>query len=160
MPIEAFLIPAFNKVLATALGEGIDLAKNSSETRNLRRLMRQRLTREAKLNSELMNYQHLTVDQKVSAITTEAIDFIMSQPLSLEVFFDIEPWDDFSFHDAANDNHTIWSMSIKSERDLVERWWHRVRLAKIRQDAGVSSGDFEYLSMLCRVLHSTLKDRD
>jgi hypothetical protein len=161
MPIEAFLVPIINKVVGIAFGEGIDAAKTSFETRNLRRLMRDRLLREARLNDELMQYEQLSESERVSLMTTEALDFIMSQPLPLDIFFDVNMEPDLKvFREAKNDKHTAWASTIKSERDLVERWWHRVRLAQVRQTVGMSPGDFDYLRLLCRALHSTLKEHD
>lgn len=85
----------------------------------------------------------------------------MSQPITLGAFFDfMEPIDRTVFIESANDRHTSWGISIHSEGDLVERWWHRVRLAQIKQKSGLPFGDYEYLHLLCKALRANLEKID
>ena len=139
------------------MDEGVGSIKKSAEGKHLRHMVRERLVRELKLNDELLKYDKFTESERVSAIETEALNFIVSQPMPLGVFFDmVEPLDLNAFIKTPNDKHTSWGMTIKSEGELVERWWHRVRLAQLKQKAGMPPGDFEYLHLLCRALHANL----
>lgn len=161
MPVEALLTPIFKRLISTVIDGGVEAIKKSAEAKHLRRIVRERLMRELRFNDELLKYDKFKEGERVAAIETEALDFIMSQPMPLGVFFDLaEPLDLKVFIKAQNDKHTSWGMTINSEGELVERWWHRVRLAQLKQKAGLSPGDLEYLRLLCRALHASLMKID
>lgn len=161
MSVEALLVPFLSKLISAVLDGGVEALKKNSDAKHLRRMVRDRLMRELRLNDELLKYEKLTGGERVSCIETEALEFIMSQPIPLGAFFDVtSPIDRTVFMEPSNDKHTSWVMSIQSEGDLVERWWHRVRLAQIKQKLGLPPGDLEYLHLLCRALHASLRKAD
>ena len=161
MAVEALLFPIFNRLISTIIEGGIEEIKKSAEAKHLRLMVRERLGRELRFNDELLKYDKFKEGERVSVIETEALDFIMSQPMPLGVFFNLsEPLDPSIFINSPNDNHTSWGMTIKSEGELVERWWHRVRLAQLKQKAGLPPGDLAYLHLLCRALHTSLMKID
>lgn len=161
MSVEALLAPFFSKLISAVVDGGVEALKKNSDAKHLRRMVRERLMRELRLNDELLKYEKLTDGERVSSIETEALEFIMSQPIPLSAFFEVmSPIDRTVFMGPSNDKHTSWVMSIQSEGDLVERWWHRVRLAQIKQKLGLPPGDLEYLQLLCRALHASLRKAD
>jgi len=151
--IDQILAPVFSKALDISFRLGYEGLKASAEIKNLRTIIRERLYREVRMNSEILSFKGFDDLEKVRSLDLEALNFIMSQTLPLEVFFKGEISTDVSKVLCGNSGrYRNWSQGILVEKDLVERWYHRTKLARLRENYSQSVGDLGYLKRLCQGL--------
>lgn len=147
------------KLLCELVEVGQEKFRARSDVKNLRQLIRQRLLRELRLNDELLSYRTIDDAVRLKAIETSALSAVMHQSIPLEMFFDKTLSEATLQRLAKGDGRQVRRVAgIKTEKDLLERWWHRVSLAKIRLELAGKTGDLAYLRRLCFCLRLALEE--
>jgi len=151
------------------LKRGIESFSKSKDFKNLKAAMHDRVRRECKYNRAILDElkkdddedQTLPQEAKIAlinSIKTEAFDDINSGVIPLCVFFPDEidkgKWPAWG---NKTEKYMVYTSSIKSQSDIVERLYHRIAIAKTFAKCSMLRGDMDYLRFLIAILENTLK---
>jgi hypothetical protein len=158
--ILGLLGPALNSAVQRILEKGFD-SLTDTQGKNLQAILRERLKREVRFNSELLSESGISVAERLEQFDLRAIEFLFSQPLPLKSLFPRE-LSDLSRKKIAggNQKHKKWIDGLSCEADVIERAWLRMSIAKFRVKNRLSLGDTEYLRHLVIGLSASLAEID
>lgn len=138
--------------------KGIDAYRKTKEHRNLRIAVQDRLRREVRFNVALLNEfstekngaaKHEEAVRKglIKSLRTNAFDDADCGIVPLALFFEDELKDDIwpSLAFPAKDKYGKWLGAVNTQYDLLERIYHRIRIAKTFAECGKVQGDMDYI---------------
>jgi hypothetical protein len=158
--ILGVLGPALNSAMQRILEKGVD-SLTDTQGKNLRGVLRERLKREVRFNSELLSESGIPISDKLEQFDLRAIEFLFSQPLPLKSLFPKELSESIRKKIAgSNQKHRNWIDGLYCEADLIERTWLRMSIAKFRVRNRISLGDTEYLRRLIIALSVSLFEEE
>ncbi|ALB62188.1 hypothetical protein BN137_853 [Cronobacter condimenti 1330] len=153
------------------INAGMDSFKKSKELANLKIAVRQRITREIKLNAAVLdeiikNYydKEGAVAEKnalIMALRTRAFDDLNDGaiPVSLLISGDVEHWPAAATKDE-KDRYLKYLSSIKTPIDLLDRAYYRIHIARILASSGKCDSDLKYIRYMLTALIVNLRDED
>lgn len=144
--------------------KGIEAFRKSQEHKNLRVAIQDRIRREVRFNITLLE-EYLTKktdgtakhDEDVRAsllksLRTCAFDDVDSGMLPLKLFFEQglgdAIWPKGGFKPEDRDQFLKWVSKDKTQYDLLERIYHRLRIAKTFASCGKPQGNMEYIRFM------------
>lgn len=154
--VSALINPAISSLLKV----GHEKWLVSTELKTLRKVLRERLAREVRFNSEIGQIIGLTENQKISAYDLSVISGIFAQALPLQDLFPHKLDKDMIEKlpiSVFNNSHKIRISVDVTEADLIQRIWHRHAIAKIKISNKLNPGDVKYLRGLISVLEINLR---
>ena len=132
----------------------IKLFQEGKESKELKTAIRDRLRREVSYN--LAIFKLLQGKKKnilpviISNLKTAAAEELVTLPFPVDKILDQELSDNTKAGLAynSNKNYAKWSENIKTEKDLLERLFLRMNVARIRVNHEAGTGDIGYLKLL------------
>jgi hypothetical protein len=147
--LSSLIVPIITSATQAISTQGIEAFFEKQEGRNLRDMLRERLLREMRFNSELLSHRGLESIQKVDQLDARALEFVFSQPLPLKALFPRLLSEDDKTKIAGSSQRAKQRINgLLGEADLIERVWLRMSIAKFRARNGLPLGDVDYLSHL------------
>ncbi|MDZ7696577.1 MAG: hypothetical protein U5R49_06555 [Deltaproteobacteria bacterium] len=146
------LTPVVGKLFETC----IDQWHNKQSFKNIRLAVRDRLRREARLNSELLN----KIKGKagiIDELSTKALQDVFEMPIPVGKMLDRSLDQDVKAILEKNKNYKRWTENIQNETQLIERLWQRTRMLEIRVKKQVGSPNVNYVCVLNRALAVALE---
>lgn len=159
MEIGEMFAPLVTEVLRGMAQHGATSHAESKELKMLRSVVRERLRRDMRYNAELLNEQKLDPNVRVLNMATNALDFVASQGVPLEILLN-RPVPEQILRTAAGENakHLAHLLQLTTEAVLIERLMHRFRIVTIRAQCDVGLGDTAYLRKMIVAAHMSLSE--
>ena len=159
MEMGEMFAPLVTEVLRSIVQHGADSHADSKELRMLRSVVRERLRRDMRYNAELLSEQKLDHNFRVLNLATDALDFVASQGVPLEIILN-RSTSEKVLRSAAGDNakHISHLLRLTTEAELIERLIHRIRIVRLRAQCDVGLGDAAYLRKLIVAAHLSLSE--
>jgi hypothetical protein len=136
---------------------GIDAFRKSKEHQNLLIAVQDQIRREVRFNSALLQELKRSTHKDdmevrialIKSLRTEAFDNINQGMLPLGLFFEAELVKEDIFPNwGKQDTYLGWLKYVITQYDLLERVYHRIRLAKTFADCGKTQGDMDYIHFM------------
>lgn len=142
--------------------KGIDAYRKTQEHKNLRVAVQDRIRREVRFNVALLNefvtekngtakHEDAIRGGLIKSLRTMAFDDADSGIVPMTLFFDEElmtdVWPVRGF-EAAQEKYKGWVKSLETQYDLLERTYHRIRIARTFAECGKVHGDIDYIRFL------------
>lgn len=143
---------------------GIEAFRKSKEHKNLLIAVQDRIRREVRFNITLLNefltvkadgtakHDHTVREALIRSLRSDGFDQIDSGMVPLKLFFEDELtgaiWPKAGFKPADLKLFMTWVGKDKSQYDLLERIYHRIRLTKTFAECGKVQGSMEYLRFM------------
>ncbi|MDM8557450.1 hypothetical protein [Candidatus Parabeggiatoa sp. HSG14] len=142
---------------------GIDVFRRSKEHKNLLIVVQDRVRREVRFNSALLqefnkcdkNKNTFKHDEQlrvalVKSLQTEAFDEVNKGVLPLALFFETELLKDEIWPKSATnwpekEKYLGWLKNVNTQYDLLERVYHRIKLTKTFAECGKIQGNINYV---------------
>lgn len=149
MDMDVIFTPIIGDLVKTLMGKGVNKLEEDEQISTLRMLLRERVRREARFNREILDDAKLDLNVRIQKLDTRALEYVCNQAIPLAVLFNGElnnlKMDIFA---GENQQHKMHFLMLKTEADLVERLFHRIKVAQLRVNEGISPGDVSYLKKL------------
>lgn len=152
----------FSNLLKEFTATGREQLESSILFREARRVVRQRLLREVRLNLDIIDEFADNPAQAVATLDGSAIKQVAEQPLPISLFL---------FRDLSGDSEVLLSelrkknspfrkigSAIKTESDLIEALWGRLIISNAKVDQVVPASDTKLISVLFQALKATLEE--
>lgn len=142
--------------------KGLDFYKKTQEHKNLRVAVQDRIRREVRFNIALLTefitekngvakHEETIRGGLIKSLRTSAFDDADSGILPLPLFFEDELaneiWPSKGF-DINKEKYKEWLKAVKTQYDLLERVYHRIRIAKTFAECGKIHGDLDYVRFM------------
>jgi len=147
------------------LSQGWDDLHKAVEFKRFREAVVDRLGRELRLNLELWGLSQGRLEKDVDwsrLVTSSAFDELFQLPIPIRMVLN-ESLNEATLEylraaSVRNSRHASWAQNIKTEVDLAERIWHRMRALTVRQNLGWLPGSVAYLVFLQQAMLMQLKE--
>ncbi|MCK5877324.1 MAG: hypothetical protein KAG43_06800 [Candidatus Marithrix sp.] len=149
---------------------GIKAFRKSKEHHNLLIAVQDRIRREVKFNSALLqefmkfasgsskdDYLCITL---LKALETEAFDDINRGVLPLSIFFEKKSLKSDFPNWQETEQYFKWMKSIETQYDLLERVYHRIKLAQTFAKAERLQGNMRYIQYMLIGLQKSIANTD
>jgi hypothetical protein len=143
-----------------AVSIGVDKLIKSAEFKHTQFIMRERLLREIKFNSEINRLPKITVDQAIDNYETKILYGLIEQPFVLQSIFP-KPLDQ-DLPDQINKRFMnravrIWISLHDNEAELIEKLITRLKTHKLRKSLAINAGAKVYVMALVEALYLSLQ---
>jgi len=159
----ASLVSPYGDILSKLVGVGFNEWKENKRFQDLTAIARESLLRELKFNIELIDEikkettGNEIIPLVVQRLSTETFDRLVSADIPLGRMFDkkIETdfWGDFKLDQRDSNNVD----GIKTNSDLLDRAYHRMKIFIIRVELGIDRTRLDYLRLLLHAAEVSLK---
>ncbi|MDM8565028.1 hypothetical protein QUF74_05190 [Candidatus Halobeggiatoa sp. HSG11] len=151
---------------------GIDAFRTSKEHHNLLIAVQDRIRREVKFNTailqEFMKYSNDSSKDEylcltlLKALQTEAFDEINRGVLPLSIFFEKKSLkSDFpNWQKKETEQFFKWMENIESQYDLLERVYHRIKLAQTFAEGNRLQGNMRYIQFMLIGLQKSIANTE
>ena len=153
---------------------GIKAFRASKEHQNLSIAVQDRIRREVRFNAALLqeimkfseNGNSVKKDEHIcltliKALQTEAFDEINKGVLPLSLFFENQLAKEEIFPNWFEKNKFFdWMKKIYTQYDLLERVYHRIKLAKTFAEAGRLQGNMKYIQFMLIGFEKSIANTD
>lgn len=157
MDMDVMFTPVIGELVKALVGKGVSKIEDNEQVSTLRMLLRERVRREARLNREILEDTKLDLKVRIQKLETAALEYVYSQAIPLAVLFNAELNEAMmAIFAGDSERHKMHFLLLKTEADLVERLFHRIKLAQLRVNENVSPGDVSYLKKLNMATRSAM----
>jgi len=127
----------------------LSLFKDNKESKELCQAIRDRLKREISFNLQLFDLQkgkkNMPVSKVIPNLRVEAMEELVTLPFPIDkILKKLSDKAKDKLASSKNKKHRHWAGNIKNEKELLERLWLRVNVAKIRISNDAGKGDVSY----------------
>lgn len=146
---------------------GIEKYRKNKEFKNLKIAVQDRVRREVNFNLELLADYSEAKDEKdtdaakvlLQALRTEAFDQLDAGVLPLILFFE-EKLEQAIWSEPENKKFMQRVDKVKTQCDLVQRVYHRIRVSQTLAACGKERMDDKYMRFLLRALLESIKSTE
>lgn len=157
MDMDVMFTPVIGELVKALVGKGVSKIEDDKQVSTLRMLLRERVRREARLNREILEDAKLDLKVRIQKLETAALEYVCSQAIPLAVLFNGELNEaKMAVFAGDSEKHKMHFLMLQTEADLVERLFHRIKLAQLRVNENVSPGDISYLKKLNMATRSAM----
>jgi hypothetical protein len=152
------------KIAEELVGVSVGKWAETNNFKVLKKITHGRLIREVRLNKEILNDSWGTKAPQTSvfmnSLSSHAFDLIIESGMPLETIFEKKLQDKVKAFFKKNKKIETWTSGLTTEATLIERAYHRLKVAKIKVSLDLDPGDLNYLRYLFVAIDMSLTSDD
>jgi hypothetical protein len=150
--------PTIADILKKMIQNGTDSPETQREISALRDVLRERVRRDMRFNTELLDEQKLYISNRILNLECNALEFAFGQSIPVKILFNTPVSEEVLSRGAGGSAlHRARMLDLDNEAKLMERTLHRIRVARIRAQFDLPIGDIAYLRKLMKTLEIALR---